>query len=326
VIHGPISIVKPCMKHSMFMAVILASALAACGGSSNEMASTQLPLSPTPVPTQPVTITPAPLPPEPPQIMAESIAFQWGEHSLQWGQLYLPPNTQEPWPAVVMIHGGCWQSSYTLELQAALSQALAERGYAVWNIEYRSLGSGGNWPVMFQDVAAATDYLEQLEAIYPINMDAIVAIGHSAGGHLALWLAGREKIAEESELYLEAFVAIKGAITLGGISDLQSAACGGAASAIIDSTALTEPSLMARLESSSPIHMLPIHKPTVLISGERDGIVPPRLSEAYFVSALAEGDSSDHIVLEDAGHFDLINPQALDLGIIESAIEMITRQ
>ncbi|SMF00069.1 Acetyl esterase/lipase [Alteromonadaceae bacterium Bs31] len=303
---------------------LLAVGLGACGGSGRESSSAQQVLSPTPA--QPFTPTLAPTLAELPQTSVEVIAFQWGEEALQWGELYLPASAQEPWPTLVMIHGGCWQASYTLSLQAALSKALAERGYAVWNIEYRSLGSGGKWPVMFQDVAAATDYLAELSEFYPLNMDAIVAMGHSAGGHLALWLAGREKIAADSALYFEDFVSIKGTITLGGIADLQSGACAGAASAIIESAVLSEADLKTRLTNTSPINMLPVGKPTVLISGQRDGIVPPELSQAYYLAALAEGDSSEHIVLEGAGHFELINPQAFDLTIIDEAIERISGQ
>ncbi len=300
------------MSHLNTCILVLTCTLIACGGNTNQAGNAGASETDTPSPT-----------PIARQNEVAVLPLQWGSTSSQWGELYVLDHLCSYRATVVMIHGGCWQSFYTLELQAALSDALARKGYAVWNIEYRSLGNGGEWPVMFQDVAAATDYLTEIAEIYPLDLDATVAMGHSAGGHLALWLAGRERITQASELYVASALTIKGSIALGGISDLLSSACGGASGAIIDKAELGDQSLTERLKNTSPIHMLPIEKPTVLISGERDNIVPPALSDAYTAAAQLAGDNSEHIVIREAGHFYLIDPLQLDLEMLDDTIQSV---
>ena len=74
-----------------------------------------------------------------------------------------------------------------------LARDLAARGFAAWNIEYRRVGQeGGGWPGTLEDVAAAADAVPGLDGVDPSR---VVTVGHSAGGHLALWLAARHRIA-----------------------------------------------------------------------------------------------------------------------------------
>src|SRR5947209_5684909 len=122
------------------------------------------------------------------------VRLPYGPEYLQFGELYLPAG-DGPFPVIPLIHGGYWRARYDLTLMDGLAEDLARRGYAAWNIEYRRVGDeGGGWPGTFLDVALATDYLRELAITYPLNLQKVVTMGHSAGGHLALWLVARSRI------------------------------------------------------------------------------------------------------------------------------------
>ncbi len=125
-----------------------------------------------------------------------AIRLAYGPGAFQFGDLRLPAGPGPgPHPTVVLIHGGYWRARYGLKLMTGLAKDLAARGYAAWNIEYRRIGNpGGGWPGTFLDVAQATDYLREIAPTYALDLKRVVPIGHSAGGHLALWLAGRPRI------------------------------------------------------------------------------------------------------------------------------------
>jgi len=125
--------------------------------------------------------------------------YAYGPEASQFGHLYLPPGRGSR-PVILVIHGGCWQAEYGLLPMSALCSALAGEGLAVWNLEYRRLGDGGGWPATFHDVAAGADFLRTIAASHELDLDRLVALGHSAGGHLALWLAGRHRLPAGSEL------------------------------------------------------------------------------------------------------------------------------
>ncbi|MCP8900905.1 alpha/beta hydrolase [Gilvimarinus xylanilyticus] len=294
--------------------------LTGCGGQSSSSApvtsssSSLATISSSSVSSVPVT------PPEESELTVKQIS--WGDRSSQFGNLYLPQKTERTsLPVVVMIHGGCWREPYGLELQDALSRALAARDLAVWNIEYRRLGGGGEWPALFQDVASATDYLPQLAVDYPLDTSRVVSMGHSAGGHLALWLASRENIDAISPLYRSNPQLVAGAISLAGVADLEAPACGDSARRLIDAQALSPGALQYRLSNTSPINMLPTGVPTVLFSGTRDGIVVSSISEAYVDAAIKAGDTSEHLPITGADHFDLIDPLFMDVTLLADTVE-----
>jgi len=292
-------------------------AITGCGGSGSNAgtpAPTQEVTTPsTATPTPESTPTPQPAPNNPERI-------NWASGNNQFGDLYQPaPGAEGKKPVVVMIHGGCWSSSYTLQLMDELSEDLASRGFFVWNIEYRSLGNSGEWPYMFLDVARATDYLQTLAKQFPIDTTRVVTMGHSAGGHLALWLAGRGNIPISSELYNPTPQAVAGVVSLAGIGDLESGACSYGAQAIIGDN-ITAAERTARLASASPVKLLPFEIETVMISGDKDSIVPARLSQAFADSALASGDISSHLILTNADHFTLIDTDAMDMNLLEDLV------
>lgn len=264
--------------------------------------------------------SPAPSPNPPVNLAVEQERIAWGANKFQFADLYRPNNHDGPLPVVIMIHGGCWSSVYGLDFQAGLAGALAERGFAVWNIEYRSLGNGGEWPVMFTDVAAAADFLPSIAEQYQLDVSTVTVIGHSAGGHLALWLASRGQIPAGNALYQPQPLAIDGVISLAGIGDLTSRACGASARRILDGNIITTTEYQARLAIASPIRLLPTNVSTLLLSGNLDSIVPPNLAEVYVSAAQLAGDDSEHLTITGADHFDLIDPAFMDMTLLEDAL------
>lgn len=114
--------------------------------------------------------------------MVERIFY--GSGTQQFGELRVPDGAAGR-PLVVLVHGGFWRDRYHLDLMDPLADALADRGFASWNIEYRRVGpTGGGWDTTPADVAAAIDHVS---AKWPT----FAVAGHSAGGHLALWNASR---------------------------------------------------------------------------------------------------------------------------------------
>ena len=117
--------------------------------------------------------------------------FHYGPETSQYAELWLPATAKEANPVVVFVHGGCWLDAYSIDHSYALATALAQEGFAVWNIEYRRVGEpGGGWPGSLADVRAAIAMLKGLEPD-GVDLERIVVAGHSAGGHLAL-LAGND--------------------------------------------------------------------------------------------------------------------------------------
>ena len=120
------------------------------------------------------------------------IRASYGFGPIEVGELRLPPG-KGPFPVAVIIHGGCWAKGFaTMRMLSPLADALTAKGFATWNIEYRQLGdTGGGWPGTFQDWGAALDHLRVLARTQPLDLKRVIVVGHSAGGHAALWLAAR---------------------------------------------------------------------------------------------------------------------------------------
>src|SRR5438132_9320670 len=119
----------------------------------------------------------------------ERIAY--GPDRFQFGDLRLPSGSG-PRPVAIVIHGGFWREKYDLEYIVPVCEALTAAGVVTWNLEYRRIGNaGGGWPGTFEDVAAGADHLHSLAHEFNLDLNRVIAIGHSAGGHLAFWLASR---------------------------------------------------------------------------------------------------------------------------------------
>ncbi|HEY4387744.1 MAG TPA: alpha/beta hydrolase [Ktedonobacteraceae bacterium] len=231
----------------------------------------------------------------------------------QFGILYLPQETttSNPLPIVVLIHGGFWRNLYGLSLMEKLSEDLVQRGYAVWNIEYRRVGEeGGGWPGTLQDVGSALDYLTTLATHYPLDLQRVITVGSSAGGHLSLWSAARQRIPADNILAAKNPLKLRGAISLAGAVDLkhtwQLQSGKNAAGEFMGGDPTTYPE---RYAVASPAALLPLGVPQVLVHGTADDVVPLIVSQDYVAKAKAAGDNVTLIEVPGADH-NLIDPAA----------------
>jgi dipeptidyl aminopeptidase/acylaminoacyl peptidase len=243
-------------------------------------------------------------PPPPPA----GARIAYGGEPLQFGDLRLPDGPG-PHPLVVAIHGGFWRATYGLTTTAHVCHALAARGVATWNLEYRRLGDpGGGWPGTLEDVALGVRHVRRLAHEHPVDVDDIVLFGHSAGGQLALWAA--------RELPLRAVV------SLAGVVDLEQASRRRLGDGVTDQLLGGTPEeVPERYERASPVALLPLGVRQVLVHGTEDDIVPFDLSEGYAARARAAGDDAVLVTLDGVGHFEPIDPQS---RVFERMLEILT--
>src|SRR5882757_3399321 len=233
----------------------------------------------------------------------------YGTDSNQFGELRIPGG-RGPHPVVVLIHGGCFKAAYaSLRDMAPMGDALKAKGIATWNIEYRRLGQpGGGWPGTHQDVGRAVDRLRALAETYRLDLNRVVVVGHSAGGHLAMWAASRSRIPASSALYASDPLRVRGVVDLAGPVDL-SANIDGYESLCKDTviTSLlggTPAAVPERYAQASPRSLLPLGVPQVLILGQYEEFVPLELAQEYVTAARQAGDPVQLEVIPGVGHFE----------------------
>jgi acetyl esterase/lipase len=260
--------------------------------------------------------------------------FSYGTGLSQFGDLRLPAGTGHPAPLVVFLHGGWWQSAYDLEYAGHLCNALKHAGIATWSLEYRRVGeTGGGWPGTFQDAAAGFDWIEKLAKTYPLDLSRVIAMGHSAGGHLAFWLAGRHHIAQSSPLYdpqpkakLHGVVALAGAVDLRLTIDLSGWFTFAHDKREVASLMGGLPDVLPeRYRAGNPGDLLPFNIPQVLIQGTNDGQIPPQLPARWADQARRQGDEVTIHRIEGAGHFDVVDPQSAAWPVVLRAIQRLLR-
>jgi acetyl esterase/lipase len=248
----------------------------------------------------------------------------YGMDSLQFGDLRLP-NGPTPHPLVIVIHGGCWVSRFaTLQNTAALSDALRDAGVATWNVEYRRLDHpGGGWPGTMADVAAAADHVRTLAKRFPLDTTRVIAIGHSAGGHLALWLGARGRLPSGSPLYAAQPLKLNAAVALGGpgdLADFTTYAANICGSPVIERLLGGTPtSVPDRYAQASPRALLPLGTKQLLIVGVDDRVMPEGARNAYVEAATMAGDSAAAVVVPGA-HFEVIAPTSSAWPTVRDAI------
>ncbi len=192
----------------------------------------------------------------------------------------------------------------------ALCEDLAARGIAAWNIEYRRLGQGGGWPMSLIDVGAATDLLDLLSARHPLDLARLVAIGHSAGGHLALWTAARHRLPGGAP-GCDPVVRVQSVLVLAGISDLREGFRQGTCDhAVYELLGGPPEELADRYGHASPAELLPLGVPQVMVHGSADVDVDPSITDGYAARARAAGDSVTDVRLDGFDHFDVIDPKS----------------
>ncbi len=229
----------------------------------------------------------------------------YGEGPDQVGDLWLPEGAG-PHPVVVLVHGGFWRAEFGRDLMDPLARDLVGRGWAAWNVEYRRVGQeGGGWPGTFDDVAAAVDHLAELDA--PLDLDRVAVVGHSAGGHLAGWVAGRGNLPADAP-GADPRVTPRAAVSQAGVLDLETAERTdlgeGAVVDLLGAALADEPE---RYRRASPIDLVPTGIPVLCVHGDDDGIVPRSQSQDYAAAAVAAGDPAE-LLPYVGNHFDVIDP------------------
>jgi acetyl esterase/lipase len=252
--------------------------------------------------------------------------LQYGQGPLQFGELILPPKGKRPYPVLIWIHGGCWLSGFDIAHSRAFARAAAQEGFAVWNIEYRRVGNdGGGWPGTFQDVAAAADNLRDLARKYPLDLDRVVAGGHSAGGQLALWLAARAKISHDSPLWvadplpIDRVLALAPATGLSALHDKH--ACDDVIDKLVGGSAAQVPAAYAATE---PNLLVPIAVPQTIIVGGHDAAWT-WLGLDYAKAALRAAPDAPITVVHapDSGHFEMIAPGSTTWPLVRDSLRSI---
>lgn len=235
----------------------------------------------------------------------------YGPDKLQVGELRLPAG-KGPFPVLVVIHGGCWTKGFaTLKNTAPLASALAAKGIATWNVEYRQVGDeGGGWPGSFQDWGAATDHLRALAKLYPLDLSQVVVTGHSAGAHAALFVAARGRLPKGNALRGANPLPVRAAVAIDGPGDLapfvgpDAEICG--KPVIAPLMGGTPDQVADRYAQGSPAALLPLGVPQVMLPSS---VLTPVAAEAYRKAGVAKGDRVS-VVAPAAGadHFNIIAP------------------
>lgn len=248
----------------------------------------------------------------------------YGPGTLQFGNLRLPKRPG-PHPVVLFIHGGCWLSRYDIAHTAALEQTLADSGFAVWSLEYRRVGNeGGGWPGTFTDIAQGADHLRELAPRYALDLNRVIASGHSAGGQFALWLAARPKIPSTSALYVANPIRVRGVLGLAPAPDLEGLHASGVCGNVIDSLMGGSPAAHPdRYAAASPMQLAPIGVPQQLVVGALDRTWTP-IGRSYIARAAAVRDTLVEVVeAQESGHFDMLAPDTSTWPLVTSALKKL---
>ncbi|WP_121700484.1 alpha/beta hydrolase [Streptomyces sp. E5N298] len=263
----------------------------------------------------------------------------YGDHPDQVIDFYVPRGGAGPGeaaPVVVVLHGGSWRAPYDRRHISPFAGFLAHRGFAVASVEYRRGAEGsaggsaggpvaGRWPDTFDDVASALDALPELVRRHLPRADArrVVLTGHSAGGHLALWAAARHLLPADAPWRTDRPAPLRGVVALAPIADFEVAdkldVCGGAARQLLGGGEL----FAERRPYADPALLLPTGIATTLVQGRADVDVPQAVAEAYADAAAQAGEVVGVTLLEDVGHYPLIDPAADACAVVAEEIAQL---
>ena len=236
---------------------------------------------------------------------------RYGPDPSQFAELRFP-HGRGLFPFLFVIHGGFWRSAHDLTHISHLCAALTSKGIITCSLEYRRIGnSGGGWPGTFQDVSLAVDHLLEAVSSDPrVDHARTAVLGHSAGGHLALWLVSMHRVPKASRLSCAQKYRIGTAVSLAGVCDLRTAwqqrLGNGVVTELLGGTPDQYPD---RFDAGSPVELLPNGSKQILIHGTADDIVPVSQSKEFVERAEQLGDQPTLVTLRGVGHFELIDPK-----------------
>ncbi len=257
--------------------------------------------------------------------------IQYGAGQFQFGELWLPGGGV-PAPVVVFVHGGWWKAEYGLEYARPLCAALKREGIATWSLEYRRVGNaGGGWPGTFEDVAAGYDYLAVLGKSYPLDLKRVVAMGHSAGGQLAFWLAGRSHLPEAGTLKRPVMMpAMRGVVALAGAVDLRmlldlagSHTFGKDKREVVEFMGGSPAEVPERYREGNPGDLLPLNVPQVLVQGTYDDQIPAQLPVRWAARGRQMGETVVVETIAGAEHQDVVNPGSSAWPRVRDAVKRL---
>jgi acetyl esterase/lipase len=232
----------------------------------------------------------------------------YGSDPNQFGELRVP-KIGGPFPVVVGIHGGYWRAKYDLTHTGHCCAALTAKGLATWNLEYRRVGNpGGGWPGTFEDVRSGYRFVSQIAKRYNLDASKLVVLGHSAGGQLALCLAGHEP-------------SVKRAISLAGVVDLQQAwDLHLSDNAVVGFLGGDPTHVPEHYREADPMQLKISQATQWLIHGASDDSVPPFLSRNYTEQKKSRGENVHYLEISTAGHLDLIDPRSAAWPKVEGTV------
>ncbi len=260
---------------------------------------------------------------------APTARYAYGSAPSQYAELFRPSGAG-PFPVVVLVHGGCWTVEFGgITQMRSVAGALSRAGIAVWNVEYRRVDEpGGGYPGTYLDINAALDRLGSEAGAQQLDTSRLVAVGHSAGGQLVQWMAGRARIAPTSPLFQASPLPVREVISLGGLADLRAEQALIKTSCERDIVQLTGTPSATRADvfaDTNAADLMPNGSRTVLITGERDTVSPPRVAHDYAARARAAGDRAEVIILPGASHYDEIAASSASWKVVLAEIRKALR-
>jgi len=251
----------------------------------------------------------------------------YGADVNQFAELRVPSGAG-PHPVVVLVHGGCFKTYGSFADLAPVGDVLKGRGIATLNVEYRRVDqAGGGWPNTYLDVGRAVDHVRALANEHRLDLSRVVIVGHSAGGHLAMWAAARSRVPRSSALFMANPLAVRGVVDLAGPLDLTTNIEGYEGlcrDRVITNLLGGMPAAVPqRYAEASPMKLLPLGVPQVVVLGEHEDYVPLPFARAYVEAAERAGDRARLLLIPGVGHFEIASPRAAIWPQVESAIRSL---